>query len=201
VSFTGGIICKMEESTIIAKLLPVKGEIKVGSKVIWTAHPFIQFMTVTSIEDGIAIVNTFEHLEMPVDELILVAMCAIETDFKAPCKVTALTNHAFAKFGKGYKLKKERERGKDNTVVIVKGFEKIGDFYEKAKADDLRKDLWMKKEVFGINLGEISDKAKWVTDGMSVTIKTKSSLLGLIEPKFNAQGKITVMCDTCTSYH
>lgn len=190
----------MEKSTVIAKLLPVKGEIKVGSRIIHKDGQSF-FGTAGSINDGIVKSSQIEGVEYPIEDLSIVAMCAVETDFKAPCKVTALTNHAFAKFGKGYKLKKERERGRDNTVVIVKGFEKIGDFYEKAKANDIRKELWMKKEVFGINLGEISDKAKWVTDGMSITIKTKKSLLGLIEPKLNAQEKITVMCDNCTSYH
>lgn len=187
----------------MAKLLPVKGEMKVGSKVVHKASPIMNgaYETVEKIRDGILIIEYNDGHELFESDFLVVAMCAIETDFKAPCKVTAITNHAFANFGKKYKLKSQKERGKNNTVVIVKGFQTIGDFYEKAKADDLRKPLWIKKEVFGINLGEISDKAKWVRDGMMINIKTKKSLLGLIEPKLNTQNKITVMCENCTSYH
>jgi len=191
------------KSTIIAKLLPIKGEIKAGSKVI---HKDLSltgaaYHTVKYTRDGIAIVEFSDGEELFIQDLLPVGMCAVETDFKAPCKVIAISTHAFAKFGEKYKLKEQRERGTNNFVVLVKGFEKIGDFYKKAKADDLRKPLWMKKEVFGINLGEISEKAIWVTDGMSINIKTSKSLLGSIEPKLNAQNKITVMCDQCESYH
>lgn len=189
-----------EKSTIVAKLLPTEGEIKIGSRVLHKDIPTFDCV-VKSIKDGIAIVDTFQEEEFSIKDLILVGWYAVETDFKAPIKVIALKNHAFVKFGEGYRLKKERARGKDNSVVIVKGFEKVGDFYEKAKADDKPKPLWIKKDIFGINLGLISEKAKWVTDGMSINIKTKKSLLGSIEPKLNKAGKITVMCDRCSAYH
>ena len=190
----------MKTSTIIAKLLPIKGEIKAGSRVMHKeCNSF--YCSIKSINDGAATIDTFEEEEYPTEDMTSVVMCAVETDFKAPIKVTALKTHAFAKFGQEYKLKEERPRGKDNSVVIVKGFEEVGDHFKKAKADDLRKPLWMKKEVFGLNLGELSPKAKWVTDGMSINIKTKKSLLGSVEPKLNAADKITVMCDQCSAYH
>lgn len=189
-----------DQNTIIAKLLPVKGEIQPGSRVVH--KDFVSFDgIVESISDGIAIVETFEEEECSVEDLFLVGMCAVETDFQVPLKLTCLKSHAFAKYGQQYKLKKERERGKDNFVVIVKGFETVGDFYKKAKADDKEKPLWIKKGVFGINLGQISEKAKFVTDGMSINIKTTKGLLGFIEPKFNKDGRITVQCDRCESYH
>ena len=185
----------------MVKLLPIKGEIEVGSRVVHKDIPVFNWF-IKSNKDGIAMFNTGQKKEEYfIKDLILVSMCAVETNFKAPIKAIAITNHAFVKWGEEYQLKEEKERGKDNSVVIVKGFEKVGDFYEKAKADDLRKPLWIKKDVFGLNLGEISGKAKWVTDGMMIKIKTKKSILGSIEPKKTKDGKIRVMCDNCTSYH
>lgn len=131
---------------------------------------------------------------LPVKEEMI--MCAVETHFHAPIKVVGIRKHSFVGYGKEYRLIKE-----NHHLAIVKGFEKVGDFYKKAKADDKDKPLWIKKEIFGINLGEISGKAIWVTDGMSINIKTTKSLLGSIEPKFNKDGKITVQCDRCESYH
>lgn len=189
-----------EESTIIAKLLPVKGEVKVGSRVMHKEYTYFEGF-VKSIKDVIATVDTGQQEQYPIEDLLLIGMCAIETNFKAPIKATAITNHAFAKFGQKYKLKEEKKRGKNNTVVIVKGFEKVGDHFKKVKADDLRKPLWMKKEVFGLNLGELSPRAKWVTDGMSIVIKTKRTLLQSIEIVKNKDGNITVQCDRCSSYH
>lgn len=190
-------------SRIVAKLLPIKGEIKDGSKVV---HKDLSltgaaYVTVKHARDGIATVEFSDDEELFIEDLILVGMCAVETNFKAPIKAIALKKHAFAKFGQEYKLKKEKERGNGYAVVIVKKFEKVGDYYQKTSADKKLKPLWISKDVFGLNLGEISNKAKWVTDGMVINIKTTKSLLGSIEPKLNSMGKITVQCDQCNSYH
>ena len=72
------------------------------------------------------------------------------------------------------------DKGFINPVVIVKGFEKVGSYFNHDRKPE--EELWIIKCAFGKILGEVSPEATFVKDGKEYEVQGVKIMTGNTEP-------------------